>query len=116
MLPIAKLENIRSRLDVVQDKLLKQENVNEIAVLSKEFSRLQPIVEKIDKYLAIPDEISEIEEMLGDPELKGLAEEELSQLRSEQSDLQSDLLNMLLADNPDDARSVVLEIRAGTWG
>ena len=58
----------------------------------------------------------EAEGMLSDPELRDLAREELLEVRERQQRLTQELKLLLLPKDPDDGRSVVLELRAGVGG
>jgi len=85
---------------------------------SREHAELQPIVEKIREYKKLLSEIESTEELLssGDPEIKDLAQAELDDLKKSRPLLENELELMLLPVDPRDAKSVILEIRAGTGG
>ena len=82
----------------------------------KERARLEPRVQAWEAYQALRRHIAEAEEMLGEPELRELAEHELQGLRQREAEQEHELRVLLLPDDPDDHRSVVMEIRAGTGG
>lgn len=54
--------------------------------------------------------------MLADPELRELAQEELSAARSDMERLTEELKRLLLPKDPNDEKNVILEIRAGIGG
>jgi peptide chain release factor 1 len=85
---------------------------------SREHSELKPIVEKIKDYRRLLDDLGGAEELLssGDPEIKELAKTELEELKKRRPVLEEELKLMLLPADPRDAKSVILEIRAGTGG
>ena len=85
---------------------------------SREHAELQPIVEKIREYKKLLSDIESTEELLssGDPEIKDLAQAELDDLKKSRPLLENELELMLLPVDPRDAKSVILEIRAGTGG
>lgn len=85
---------------------------------SREHSELQPIVEKIIGYRKLLDDLESTEELLssGDIEIKELAKAELDDLKRRKPALEEELKLMLLPADPRDAKSVILEIRAGTGG
>ena len=89
---------------------------DEYARYSREYSELRDIVAKIADYRAILREIRDAENLLGDLEMKQLAQEELTCLRQEFGRLEEDLEIALQPGCEDDSKSVVLEIRAGTGG
>ena len=76
-----KLEQICARFDYLEAKMADGSAIDEIAKLSKEYSDLKPVVDQIENYKTTLLDISEAEEMLLDPELKVLAEEELLKLK-----------------------------------
>jgi peptide chain release factor 1 len=85
---------------------------------SREHSELQPIVEKIIGYRRLLDDLANTEELLssGDTEIKELAKAELEDLKKRRPVFEEELKLMLLPADPRDAKSVILEIRAGTGG
>jgi peptide chain release factor 1 len=85
---------------------------------SREHAELQPIVEKIQGYRKLLDDLGSTEELLssGDAEIKELAKAELEELKKRRPVLEEELKFMLLPADPRDAKSVILEIRAGTGG
>ena len=58
----------------------------------------------------------EAEQMLSDPELRELAQEELHSARAEQEHLREELKVLLLPRDPNDEKNVILEVRAGIGG
>ena len=54
----------------------------EIANLSKEYSQLKPVVEKIEEYKLLLADLREAEDMMSDPDMRQLAEEELPILKA----------------------------------
>ena len=85
---------------------------------SREHSELQPIVEKIREYQKLIVDIESTEELLSgnDAEMKELAKSELEELKKRVPFFEDELKFMLLPVDPRDAKSVILEIRAGTGG
>ncbi len=85
---------------------------------SREHAELQPIVEKIQEYKKLIADIESTEELLSgnDAEMKELAKAELEELKKKAPIFEEELKFMLLPVDPRDAKSVILEIRAGTGG
>lgn len=92
------------------------EGTGDIATLAKEYSDLKPVVEEIQAYQQLEADIAEAEEMLDDPEMKALAEEELPELRTRLPEVEQALRLTLLPKDAADARPAMLEIRPGTGG
>lgn len=115
-LPLGKLESIEEKFINIQEQLIQEQSVDELIALNREFTALRPVVEKAAEFKRLLAEIDEAKDMLLDPEMKELAEEELDELTQQLSVTENDLLVELLPKDTDDEKSVVLEIRAGTGG
>ena len=116
-----KLEEVADRFREVEGLLSDPKvvkDLNRYRALSQEHAELSDIVAYYEKYCRVRDEISGSQELLkdSDPEVREMASLEVAQLEAEQSDLESQLKVMLLPKDPNDARNVVLEVRAGTGG
>jgi peptide chain release factor 1 len=85
---------------------------------AKTLSDIEPLVERYREYKAILRSIGEAEEMMaaGDPDMRELAHEELKSLVSRRDVLIAELKVLLVPKDPNDAKNVMLEIRAGTGG
>lgn len=83
---------------------------------SKTVAELQPIVETFREYKDILDQLKGAEELLKDPDMRDLAHDELQSLEARRDELLSSLKLLLIPKDPNDAKNVVLEIRAGTGG
>ena len=86
------------------------------ARVSTEYAALEPIVQTFTAYEAAVAERAGLEEMLADPEMKAMAEEEARALDARIPELEHAIRVALLPRDEADARNVVLEIRAGTGG
>jgi len=89
------------------------------ARLSKEYSDLSPIVEKIREMRAAQAEQADLAGLVEseeDPEMKALAQEELVALSDRMPVLEREMQLMLLPRDEADARNAILEVRAGTGG
>ena len=84
--------------------------------VNRELKELSPIAETYRAYIAADSRKKESEELLHDPDLKEMAQEELLEAKAELESLKEKLTILLLPKEPDDGRNVVLEIRAGTGG
>ena len=88
-------------------------------VLMKEYRELTPIAEKYKEYKAAKAHIDEAESILAeetDPELRTMAKEQLEESKAELARLSEELKILLIPKDPDDDRSVIMEIRSGTGG
>lgn len=87
-----------------------------LRALTREQKELTPVVSAFGELEAARAMQSEAEQVLSDPELRELAREELRQAKERQEALLQELKLLLLPKDPDDDRSVVLELRAGVGG
>lgn len=92
------------------------EGTGDIAVLAKEYSDLKPVVEQIHAYKQLQSDMTEAQEMLSDPDMKALAEEELPRLKEELPKAEEALQLALLPKDAADAKPAIVEIRPGTGG
>jgi len=86
--------------------------------LGKKRAQLEPVVEKYRAYRAAVASIAEARDLLkgGDPEIAELAREELSELEPQIENFEKELTILLLPKDPNDEKSVIVEIRAGVGG
>ena len=116
-----KLETTRERFEELAGLLSDPEIIgdqNRFRDLSKEYSRLDPVVSLFRRYESLRDDIAAAQEMATDTDedLRRLAEEELASLTVQQEALQLELQRSLIPPDPHDDSNVYLEIRAGTGG
>ena len=85
---------------------------------AKQHRDLEPVVEKFREYRAVRTAIADAKAMLAesDPDLRAMAQEELSSLEPQMEPLEEQLKVLLLPKDPNDEKNVVLELRAGTGG
>ena len=106
------LKNLLSDESVLKDRAMYQR-------YAKELSSMSGILEKYDQYIVFEKEKSSLSEMLRqkhEADFADLAESEIKEIESKQEKIKSELENMLLEDDPDASRNIIMEIRAGTGG
>lgn len=115
---IDNLHKIKHNYQDISGKLNNVESLGreEFVKLSKEYSDLGPIIEKIDLYLTAFNSIAELEQLVKDPEMKELAELELLETKEKLPVLERDVKLALLPKDKDDDKNAIIEIRAGTGG
>jgi peptide chain release factor 1 len=91
-------------------------NQPEFRKLSREHAELSELVDAYRRYKKVLAEIEGNRELLADPDMKEMAAEELAVLEDEQERLEGEIKFLLLPKDPNDNKSVILEIRAGTGG
>ena len=95
--------------EIVADTQRYQEFVKELASLT-------PAVEAYVAYQDTMTQIAEAEELLSSPEMAEMAGEELKRLTARKEAQENELRLLLIPKDPDDDRSVVMEIRQGAGG
>src|SRR3954451_10518334 len=83
---------------------------------SKALSEIQPLVDAFREYKSLAEQIAATEEMMKDPDMRELAQEELQSLQSRRDALLADIRILLVPKDPNDSKNVILEIRAGAGG
>ncbi|TLU88476.1 MAG: peptide chain release factor 1 [Chlorobium sp.] len=98
--------------DVAQDQVRYRK-------LNKEYSDLKELVQAYDLYSRAVSDLEESKQMLkseNDPEMRELAQSEISELQKKIPDLEQNIKVLLLPKDEADSRNVIIEIRAGTGG
>jgi peptide chain release factor 1 len=118
----AKLEALVQRVDELSHSLADPEIVADrerYRSISRTYAELEPVAVKFGEHRAAEVEHAEAKELLegtADAELRAMAATEVKDLEQRLASLERELKIMLLADDPNDAKNVVLEVRAGTGG
>ncbi|MDQ3510283.1 MAG: peptide chain release factor 1 [Pseudomonadota bacterium] len=114
-----KLEALAERREEIE-RLLSDPGVigdaDRFRHLSREFSQLEPITHALAGEAAAKRDLAAAEAMRSDPEMRGLAEEEITSAQDRLTRLDAELLAHLIPRDPRDAADIYLEVRAGTGG
>ncbi|WP_172204882.1 peptide chain release factor 1 [Niveibacterium sp. COAC-50] len=114
-----KLEQLVHRLEEL-DQMLGSEDVtsdlDRYRRLNREHAELSPVVALWRDYLRAEGDLRAAQDLLGDPDMKAFAQEEIDSARGAIARLDADLQLALLPKDPNDARNLFLEVRAGTGG
>lgn len=84
--------------------------------MMKERASLEPIVEKYQEYKKVKQDLEESKELVKDPEMGELAEEEMKEAKEKLPKIEEELKLLLIPKDPDDDKNVICEIRAGAGG
>ncbi len=86
--------------------------------LSKEFSRIEPVVVLFEKHQSLEEEKEAAEDLIKDDDgsMGDLAKEEIDSISEQLAKIEDEITPMLLSSDPRDGNNVFLEIRAGTGG
>jgi peptide chain release factor 1 len=119
-IPAEKLNKLVARWEAIQAELSRGANQAVYVALAREFSELNPVVQTIAELRKAQAEGDELAELLADPaadaELASMAREELAALQPRLAALEQALRVQLLPKDAADAKSAILEVRAGTGG
>ena len=117
-----KLDQLDARYEEMTQQLSSAEVVNDSArlqKLAKQHAELEEIVNKHREYKQIEKDLAGAHEMVleaEDAEIKHMAQEEEKQLTERRDAVERELKLLLLPKDPNDDKSVIVEIRAGTGG
>ena len=119
-IPLEKLDNILKRSEELEKSLSTELSSEEFVKFSKEYSEIEPLKNAIIDWKKFNAETEELNELINDGssdnEMQELAKNELTDLKSRIEEIEESIQLMLLPKDEDDARDVILEIRAGTGG
>jgi peptide chain release factor 1 len=116
---LAKLSRLEERLEEVSALLNAEEATRDLAEyrkLNREHAELAEVVEHFGAWKRARADRDTAEQLRDDPEMRELAAEEIAAADARLADEAATLERLLLPRDPDDARDVMLEIRAGTGG
>lgn len=114
-----KLENIVARYETLGREIADPEVIADSkrwSRLCKEHTSIAPIAEKYAQLVRAEKNEREAELLLGDPDMKSYAEEEIRDCRKKIAELEGELKILLLPKDPDDDKNVIIEIRGGAGG
>jgi peptide chain release factor 1 len=116
---LAKLSRLEERLEELSQLLSAQEatrDMTEYRRLNREHAELAEVVEHFVAWRRARTDRDTAEQLREDPEMREFAAEEIAAADARLADEAATLERLLLPRDPDDARDVFLEIRAGTGG
>ena len=86
------------------------------AKCEREARELQPLAEAYTAWERAEADMAAARELLDDPEMRSLAQEELLTAKAERDRLEQEIRILLLPKDPNDAKNVIMEIRGGVGG
>ncbi len=114
-----KLQAISNRLEAIVSQMEDPVTYGDpdlLRRLTREQKELEPVAEAYRAYCAAQARFDDAQELLSDPDLKEIAQEELRDAREEMERLQEEMKILLLPRDPNDGKNVVMEIRGGVGG
>ena len=114
-----KLQAISDRMEAIVSQMEDPATYGDpdlLRRLTKEQKELEPVVLAYRAYRMAEADRDAAQELLGDPEMKEMAQEELQEAKTEMERLREELKILLLPRDPNDGKNVVMEIRGGVGG
>lgn len=116
---LEKLEAVSSRYEELCAKSEQPDfyaDPQKAAKLLREKNDLEPVVAAYTAYNRAQQEMDDAEELMSDPEMKELCQQTYSDAKAEKERLYRELQILLLPKDPNDGKSVIVEIRGGVGG
>ena len=113
------LKSIELRYQELEARLAANETYADpelVSRLNREQKELEPLVTAYRALRKAQSDLADAEELLSDPEMRELAQQELAQARSDIERLEREIKVLLLPKDPNDGKNVIMEIRAGVGG
>lgn len=116
-----KLESIRSNFINLEEQMSDPGIMNDqtrYTKISKEYFKLKEVVDAYLEYKKVLENLEGAKELLRekDEEMREMAKLELQELEPRKTELEEAIKTMLIPRDPEDARDIIFEIRAGTGG
>jgi peptide chain release factor 1 len=119
---LQRLDEMKRRYDEISTELSKPDVASDREALQRygrEQAEMAETVALYDRYLGVDHELTETSSMLDDgldDEMRAFVRDEIRRLESEREAILADLKEALRPRDPNDARDVIVEVRAGTGG
>lgn len=117
MLP--RLLELEQRFEAIESQLMDPavaSQPSELKKLGKARRELESIVDATRRYKRTLQEIEDAEALLGDPDMRLMAQDELDHLKESQAAMEEEIKVMLLPKDPNDDKAVIIEIRPAAGG
>jgi peptide chain release factor 1 len=114
-----KLQSIEAKYEQMTAEMADpavQADNTKFRALSKGVADMQELVDRFRDYKDIVARVASTEEMLKDPDMRELAQEEMNDLTQRRDALLAEIKVLLVPKDPNDAKNIILEIRGGTGG
>ena len=119
---LEKLQIIQQRFDEVSDLIIQPDIIADqkrYVQLNKEYKDLKTLTDRADQYKTLLANQQEAEEIIkdgSDAEMVEMAKMQLDEAKTALPQLEEEIKFLLIPKDPEDAKNVVIEIRAGTGG
>ena len=116
---LERLKAIQRQYEELRGRLELPETYSDPALyarVEREARELQPVAEAFAAYERAAADMDAARELMGDPEMRELAQEEFQSARAERERLEREIRILLLPKDPNDQKNVIMEIRGGVGG
>lgn len=118
---LEKLKDVEDRYEALSERMALPEvasDPDEYTKVSKAQAEMSDVVAAYRDWKKVQEDIASAKEVLAesDADMVELAEAEIAELQPRAEDIEAQMKMLLLPRDPNDAKGVVLEVRAGTGG
>jgi len=116
---LEKLQAVANRYEELCAKSEQPDFYNDpkkAAALLREKNDLEPVVETYNAYCRAQQDMDDAQELMSDPEMKEFCQQSYQEAKAQKEDLYQQLQILLLPKDPNDDKSVLVEIRGGVGG
>ena len=114
-----KLKSIRNQYEELLQRMEMPETYSDPALYARcdrEARELAPVANAYSEYEKLCASMEDALELMNDPEMRELAQEEFHQAKARREELEQEIKLLLLPKDPNDNKSVIMEIRGGVGG
>src|SRR3970040_2687035 len=117
-----RLQIVKQRFDEISDLIIQPDVISDqkrYVQLNQEYKGLKTLAEKRDEYVLLMANIEEANEIIADnsdADMTEMAKMQLEEAKERLPELEEEIKFMLIPKDPEDAKNVMVEIRAGTGG
>ena len=117
-----RLQYVKQRFDEISDLIIQPDVIADqkrYVQLNQEYKSLNALVQKREEYMNLDANIKEAQEIISDgsdAEMVEMAKMQLEEAKERLPELEEEIKFMLIPKDPEDAKNVMVEIRAGTGG
>jgi len=119
---LERIQIIRQRFDEVSDLIIQPDIISDqkrYVQINKEYKDLKKILERGEIYEELTSNINEAQEIIADgsdSEMVEMAKMQLEEAKEKLPEIEDEIRFLLIPKDPEDAKNVVVEVRAGTGG
>jgi len=119
---LERLQIVKQRFDEVSDLIIQPDIIMDqkrYVALNREYKDLRIMMEKRDQYIELTNNVEESNEIIkdgSDAEMVEMAKMQLDEAKEQLPTLEEEINLLMIPKDPEDAKNVVMELRAGTGG